>query len=52
MTNALPEAQDLLSLVESETPPSEDELRNAVAGHLCRCTGYQGILRAIGRLSD
>jgi len=28
--------------------PSEDEIREAVAANLCRCTGYQGIVEAIG----
>jgi len=27
--------------------PSEDELREALAGNLCRCTGYQKIVEAI-----
>ena len=27
--------------------PSEDEIRAAIAGNLCRCTGYQGIVEAI-----
>jgi carbon-monoxide dehydrogenase small subunit len=26
--------------------PSEEELRDALTGNLCRCTGYQGILHA------
>src|SRR3989475_13160536 len=26
--------------------PSADEIRVALAGHLCRCTGYQGIVEA------
>lgn len=31
-----------------ETPdPSEDEIREAMASNLCRCTGYQGILDAV-----
>ena len=31
----------------TENPhPSDDELRDALTGNLCRCTGYQGILRA------
>ena len=27
--------------------PSEDEIRAAIAGNLCRCTGYKGIVEAI-----
>jgi aerobic-type carbon monoxide dehydrogenase small subunit (CoxS/CutS family) len=30
--------------------PSERETREALAGNLCRCTGYEGILRAVARL--
>jgi carbon-monoxide dehydrogenase small subunit len=26
--------------------PTEDDLREALSGNLCRCTGYQGIVRA------
>lgn len=26
--------------------PSEDEVRRAIAGNLCRCTGYQNIVKA------
>ena len=27
--------------------PSDEEIREGLSGNLCRCTGYQGILRAI-----
>jgi aerobic-type carbon monoxide dehydrogenase small subunit (CoxS/CutS family) len=27
--------------------PSEEEVRIALAGNLCRCTGYQGIVEAV-----
>jgi aerobic carbon-monoxide dehydrogenase small subunit len=27
--------------------PSEDEIRQAISGNLCRCTGYHGIVEAI-----
>ena len=39
----------LMSLVEflEENPdPNEAEVREALAGNLCRCTGYQGIVAA------
>ena len=30
-----------------EPEPTEDEIRLALSGNLCRCTGYQGIVRAV-----
>ncbi len=27
--------------------PTEDEIRHGIAGNLCRCTGYQNIVKAI-----
>jgi carbon-monoxide dehydrogenase small subunit len=36
--------KDLLSKNPS---PSEDEIRTHIKGNLCRCTGYDGIVRAI-----
>ena len=32
--------------------PSRDELRDQLAGVLCRCTGYQNILTAVERYLD
>ena len=29
--------------------PSDQEIREGLSGNLCRCTGYQGILRAVRR---
>lgn len=36
-----------------EQPDAEEEaIRAALSGNLCRCTGYQGILRAVRRARD
>ena len=32
--------------------PTDDEIREALSGNLCRCTGYQGILKAVQLLRD
>ncbi|MBB5915494.1 carbon-monoxide dehydrogenase small subunit [Nocardia transvalensis] len=32
--------------------PTDAEIRSAVSGNLCRCTGYQGILRAVRAAAD
>src|SRR5262245_48510184 len=29
--------------------PSDDEIKEALTGNLCRCTGYQGIINAVRR---
>jgi aerobic carbon-monoxide dehydrogenase small subunit len=36
-----------LELLERDRTPSETTIRHALAGNLCRCTGYEGIVRAI-----
>jgi aerobic-type carbon monoxide dehydrogenase small subunit (CoxS/CutS family) len=35
------------SLLQSNANPSRDEIREALAGNLCRCTGYTKIIEAI-----
>jgi aerobic-type carbon monoxide dehydrogenase small subunit (CoxS/CutS family) len=35
------------ALLDQNSDPSEDEIRIALSGNLCRCTGYQGIVRAV-----
>jgi carbon-monoxide dehydrogenase small subunit len=32
--------------------PTDDEIREGISGNLCRCTGYQGIVRAVRRASE
>ena len=41
----------LTSLTQGETKADEKTLLNAMSGHLCRCTGYQGIRKAIKQLA-
>ena len=41
----------LTSLTQGESKPSEETLLKAMSGHLCRCTGYQGIRKAIKQLT-
>jgi aerobic carbon-monoxide dehydrogenase small subunit len=35
------------ALLDSNPKPSESQIREAIAGNLCRCTGYDKIVRAI-----
>jgi len=35
------------SLIETNPAPTRDEIREALAGNLCRCTGYSKILDAV-----
>jgi carbon-monoxide dehydrogenase small subunit len=36
----------LTAYLRDNPSPSDDELLDALSGNLCRCTGYQGIVRA------
>ncbi|NNC92383.1 MAG: (2Fe-2S)-binding protein [Acidimicrobiia bacterium] len=38
-------------LFESNPSPSTDEIREALSGNICRCTGYGGILRSLEKLA-
>ena len=35
------------ALLESNDDPTEDEIRWAISGNLCRCTGYMNIVKSI-----
>ncbi|HKM64773.1 MAG TPA: 2Fe-2S iron-sulfur cluster-binding protein, partial [Acidisphaera sp.] len=34
-------------LLAENPDPTEDEIRMGISGNLCRCTGYQNIVKAI-----
>ena len=34
-------------LLEENPNPTEEEIRFGMAGNLCRCTGYQNIVKAV-----
>jgi 4-hydroxybenzoyl-CoA reductase subunit alpha len=40
------------ALIRKNPDPTEDEIRQALAGNLCRCTGYGGIMRAVKRYKE
>jgi carbon-monoxide dehydrogenase small subunit len=35
------------ALLTENPDPSEDEVRHALEGNLCRCTGYHNIVKAV-----
>ena len=36
-----------VKLVEANPSPTEEEIRHGLEGNLCRCTGYQNIVKAV-----
>jgi aerobic-type carbon monoxide dehydrogenase small subunit (CoxS/CutS family) len=38
-----------VALLRDGLPASDDHLRRAISGNICRCTGYQGIVAALRR---
>ena len=38
--------------LEQNPAPTEDEAREIIGGNLCRCTGYQNIVRAVLRAAE
>ena len=45
-------AMTLAALTGGNEPVREEDLLAAMSGHICRCTGYQGIRRAAKRLAN
>jgi len=35
------------ALLEENPDPTDEEVRWAISGNICRCTGYQNIVRAV-----
>lgn len=40
------------ALLEKNPQPSREEIKEAISGHLCRCTGYHQIIEAIEALKE
>ncbi len=39
-------------LLQENPNPTDEEIRNGLAGNLCRCTGYQNIVKAVRSAAD
>ena len=42
----------MTAYLRDHADPTDEELRDAMSGNLCRCTGYQGILAAARQAAD
>ncbi|NNK47352.1 MAG: (2Fe-2S)-binding protein [Gemmatimonadetes bacterium] len=42
----------LVPFLEENPDPDEEQIREALSGHLCRCTGYQNIVTAVRLAAD
>ena len=42
----------LVPYLEENPNPTEEEIREAISGNLCRCTGYQHIINAVKIAAD
>ena len=42
----------IAAYLEEHPEPSEEDARTAIAGNLCRCTGYANIVRAVLRAAE
>jgi carbon-monoxide dehydrogenase small subunit len=39
-------------LLRDSPTPNDDEIRDALGGQICRCTGYQAILKSVHRAAS
>jgi carbon-monoxide dehydrogenase small subunit len=42
----------ITALLRDNPSPSDEEVREGLSGNLCRCTGYQGIVEAVRKVSS
>ncbi|MGL4177307.1 MAG: (2Fe-2S)-binding protein, partial [Dermatophilaceae bacterium] len=42
----------ITAYLEENPDPSDAEAREAISGNLCRCTGYQNIVRSVLRAAE
>jgi len=40
------------ALLDRDPSPSEDAIQEAIAGNMCRCTGYLSIVRAVAAVAE
>jgi carbon-monoxide dehydrogenase small subunit len=40
------------ALLAANPDPTDEEIRQGLSGNICRCTGYQGIIRAVRSAAD
>ena len=40
------------AFLRDNADPTDEEIRDALSGNLCRCTGYQGIIAAVRAAAD
>lgn len=42
----------ITAYLDDNPDPTPEEAREAISGNLCRCTGYQNIVKAVGRAAE
>ncbi len=40
------------AFLEANPDPTDEQIREGISGNLCRCTGYQGILKAVSQAAE
>ena len=43
---------DVHAFLAQNPNPTRDEIREGLSGNLCRCTGYQGIIKGVQRAAE